>query len=191
MPDGLSLARIEDRPGGIDLGPLQARIPEALRTPSGKIELAPPPLLADLPRALAELQVAATAVPSLVVIGRRDVRSNNSWMHNLPLLAKGPFRGTLLVNPADAARCGVADGAQAVLRSAHGSLSVTVEVSAALMPGVVSLPHGWGHDLPGAQLKLAAERPGANLNVLLDVDARDPLSGNAVLSGQPVELLAG
>jgi anaerobic selenocysteine-containing dehydrogenase len=192
QPDSLTLARIENTPGGIDLGPLQPRIPEALRTPSGKIELAPPPLLADLPRALSELgaaAAAATSTPGLVVIGRRDVRSNNSWMHNLPLLAKGPFRGTLRVNPADAARCGVADGAPAVLRSAHGSLTVTVEFSAALMPGVVSLPHGWGHDLPGAQLALAAERPGANLNALLDINARDPLSGNAVLSGQAVELL--
>ncbi len=189
-PDGLTLARIENTPGGIDLGALQPRIPEALRTSSGKIELAPPQLLADLPRAAAELAAVSTATPSLVVIGRRDVRSNNSWMHNLPLLAKGPFRGTLLVHPADAARCGVAHGASAVLRSAHGSLTVTVEVSATLMPGVVSLPHGWGHDLPGAQLTLAAERPGANLNVLLDVDARDPLSGNAVLSGQAVELVA-
>ena len=191
QPGGLTLARIENTPGGIDLGPLQPRIPEALRTPSGKIELAPAPLLADLPRAAAELDAAVAAItPGLVVIGRRDVRSNNSWMHNLPLLAKGPFRGTLLVHPADAARCGVADGARATLRSAHGSLTVTVEISAALMPGVVSLPHGWGHDLPGAQLALAAERPGANLNVLLDITARDPLSGNAVLSGQAVELVA-
>ncbi len=205
-PDGLTLARVESTPGGIDLGPLLPRIPEALRTPSGQIELAPPPLLADLPRALAELDAASTSTstststsasafsaaiaPGLVVIGRRDVRSNNSWMHNLPLLAKGPFRGTLLVNPLDAARCGVADGAQALLRSAHGCLTVTVELSATLMPGVVSLPHGWGHDLPGAQLKVAAERPGANLNVLLDSAARDPLSGNAVLSGQAVELVA-
>ena len=186
-PDGLSLARIENLPGGIDLGPLQPRVPEALRTPSGKIELAPPQLLADLPRALADLRAAA---PGLVVIGRRDMRSNNSWMHNLPLLAKGPFRSTLLVHPKDAARCGVTDGAAAVLRSAHGSVTVQVEISSALMPGVVSLPHGWGHDLPGAQLALAAERPGANLNALLDIDARDPLSGNAVLSGKAVQLVA-
>ena len=185
-PDGLSLARIENLPGGIDLGPLQPRVPEALRTPSGKIELAPPQLLADLPRALADLRAAA---PGLVVIGRRDMRSNNSWMHNLPLLAKGPFCSTLLVHPKDAARCGVTDGAAAVLRSAHGSVTVQVEISSAVVPGVVSLPHGWGHDLPGAQLALAAERPGANLNALLDIDARDPLSGNAVLSGKAVELV--
>jgi len=116
------------------------------------------------------------------------VRSNNSWMHNLPLLAKGPFRGTALVHPDDAARCGVAGGAPARLAGPGGSVQVTVELSDSLMPGVVSLPHGWGHDLPGAQLAVAAERPGANLNALLDIDARDPLSGNAVLSGVAVTL---
>ena len=185
-PGGLNLDKVLAAPGGIDLGELAPRIPEVLRTASGQVELAPPSLLADLPRALAELN--ATAAP-LVVIGRRDVRSNNSWMHNLPLLAKGPFRGTLLVHPADAARCGVLDGAPARLLGAGESVAVQVEFSDTLMPGVVCLPHGWGHDLPGAQLALAAERPGANLNAVLDIGARDPLSGNAVLSGGAVALV--
>ena len=184
-PQGLNLAKVQAAAGGIDLGELQPRVPEMLRTPSGKVELAPAALLADLPRALAELDVAPAA---LVVIGRRDVRSNNSWMHNLPLLAKGPFRGTALVHPLDAARCGVAHGATACLSNSHGTVQVTVEVSDTLMPGVLSLPHGWGHNLPGARLHLAAERPGANLNLLLDDRARDPLSGNAVLSGVAVSL---
>jgi len=187
-PEGLNLDKVQaaSAPGiGIDLGPLQPRVPEVLRTPSGKIELAPPALLADLPRAWADLDAQA---PPLVVIGRRDVRSNNSWMHNLPLLAKGPFRGTALVHPDDAARHGVSDGALARLAGPGGSVQVTVELSDNLMPGVVSLPHGWGHDLPGAQLGVAAERPGANLNALLEIAARDPLSGNAVLSGVPVTL---
>lgn len=184
-PGGLTLERVQAAPGGVDLGELAPRLPELLRTPSGKIELAPPSLLADLQHALAELEVPA---PPLVVIGRRDVRSNNSWMHNLPLLAKGPFRGTLQVHPDDAARCGVADGGAAELASAHGRVPVQVELSDALPPGVVSLPHGWGHDAPGARLALAAERPGANLNELLDVRARDPLSGNAVLGGEAVTL---
>jgi anaerobic selenocysteine-containing dehydrogenase len=184
-PQGLTLDRVAAARGGIDLGALQPRMPEALRTPSGRIELAPPSLLADLPRAWAELD---TPAPLLSVIGRRDVRSNNSWMHNLPLLAKGPFRGTLLVHPRDAARCGVAAGAPARLTGAGGSLQVTVELSDALMPGVVSLPHGWGHDLPGTRLALAAERPGANLNLLLDPAQRDPLSGNSMLSGAAVTL---
>jgi anaerobic selenocysteine-containing dehydrogenase len=189
-PEGLTLDKVQAASTtgrGIDLGPLMPRVPEVLRTPSGQIELAPPALLADLPRAWGQLD---TVAPRLAVIGRRDVRSNNSWMHNLPLLAKGPFRGTALVHPADAARCGVADGALAQLTGPGGSVQVTVELSDSLMPGVMSLPHGWGHDLPGAQLGVAAQRPGANLNALLDIDARDPLSGNAVLSGVAVTLTA-
>jgi len=188
-PEGLTLDRVQAASAtghGIDLGPLLPRVPEVLRTPSGKIELAPPALLADLPRAWAGLDAVA---PPLVVIGRRDVRSNNSWMHNLPVLAKGPFRGAALVHPGDAARCGVADGALAQLNGPGGSVQVTVELSNSMMPGVISLPHGWGHDLPGAQLGVAAQRPGANLNALLDIEAREPLSGNAVLSGVPVTLM--
>jgi anaerobic selenocysteine-containing dehydrogenase len=181
----LTLDRLIEAGVGIDLGPLQPRVPEVLRTPSGRIELAPPALLADLPRALAELRSDAA---ELVVIGRRDVRSNNSWMHNLPLLAKGPFRGTALVHPDDARRAGVATGDRASLHSPHGQAEVEIELSDQMMPGVISLPHGWGHDLPGSRLSLAAERPGANLNALLDDAARDPLSGNAVLSGQAVSL---
>ncbi len=126
----------------------------------------------------------------MVIVGRRDVRSNNSWMHNLPILAKGPFRCTALVNPADAQRLGLADGALARISNRGRSIEAQVQLSDEMMPGVVSLPHGWGHGLPGARLSLAAERPGANLNALLDEDWRDPLSGNAVLSGVPVELRA-
>ena len=184
-PEGLNLARVQAAPGGIDLGPLQPRVPEVLRTPSGRIELAPPALLADLPRAAADL---ARPAADLVVVGRRDVRSNNSWMHNLPLLAKGPFRGVALVHPDDAARAGLAQGSRARISSAHGSVEAEIDIDPGLMPGVLSLPHGWGHDLPGTRMAVAAERPGANLNALLDATQRDPLSGNAVLSGQPVTL---
>ena len=186
-PEGLNLAKVRAARGGIDLGELQPRMPEMLRTPSGKVELAPPALIADLPRALAALGQVA---PELVVIGRRDMRSNNSWMHNLPLLAKGPFRGTLLVHPLDAARLGLADGGAARLSGPGGEVEVQVELSDTLMPGVVSLPHGWGHDAPGARMALAAQRPGANLNAVLDDGARDPLSGNAVLAGVAVSLTA-
>lgn len=191
QPEGLTLAKVvaasTNEVGGIDLGPLQPRLPEVLRTPSGKVELAPPQLLADLPRAAAELQAPT---PALQVIGRRDVRSNNSWMHNLPLLAKGPFRGTALVHPADAAALGLGEGASARMTGAQGtSVIVQIELSDSLMRGVVSLPHGWGHDLPGTRMGLAAERPGANLNAVLDDRLRDPLSGNAVLSGVPIQLV--
>mgnify|MGYP000662724077 CR=1 FL=1 len=187
--DGLTLAKVmaSNATGGIDLGELQPRIPEMLRTPSGKVELAPPSLITDMARAVADL---ARPAPDLVVIGRRDVRTNNSWMHNLPVLAKGPFRCTALVHPLDAARLQLQDGALARLRNGPRSIAAQVHISDEMMPGVVSLPHGWGHNLPGARLHLAAERPGANLNALLDDQLRDPLSGNAVLGGVAITMEA-
>ncbi len=184
-PDGLTLARLKKAPSGIDLGPLAQRIPEALRTASGKIELAPQLLLDDLARAEADLQAPN---PDLVIIGRRQLRSNNSWMHNLPVLAKGPYRCTALVHPLDAARLGLADGAMAQIRNGARQIEVQVELSEQMMPGVVSLPHGWGHNVAGTRMQVAAERPGANLNALLDENLRDPLSGNAVLSGIAIEM---
>lgn len=184
-PDGLNLQRVMNAPSGIDLGELQPRLPEVLRTPSGHIELAPALMLADLPRAWVDVNAP---VSDLVVIGRRDVRSNNSWMHNLPTLAKGPQRCTLLVHPQDGARLNLVDGGMARLSRLQAHIEVHVQFSPDMMPGVVSLPHGWGHDLPGTRLTLAAQRPGANLNALLDDQLRDPLSGNAVLSGVPVTL---
>jgi anaerobic selenocysteine-containing dehydrogenase len=190
-PGGLTLSQVQGAPCGIDLGELQARVPEVLRTPSGKIELAPPSCLADLAAVDAALGAdAKTSRPRFSLIGRRDVRSGNSWMHNLPLLAKGPARCTLLVHPDDAASLGLPDGSSARLQSDQASLTVTIERSADMMPGVLSLPHGWGHDLPGARLGLAAERPGVNVNALLGSELRDPLSGNAVLSGIAVQLTA-
>ena len=186
-PDGLTLAKVQAAPGGIDLGALTPRIPEVLRTESGRIELAPAMLLADLPRALAALH---EPTPELVVIGRRDVRSNNSWMHNLSTLAKGPNRCTALVHPQDAARAGVTDAGHARLSGAQGAVEVDVEISSAMMPGTVCLPHGWGHHDPAARLSVAAQRPGVNLNELLDDRLRDPLSGNAVLSGVAVVMTA-
>lgn len=187
-PDGLTLAKVKAAPGGIDLGELQPRVPELLRTPSGKIELAPPLLMADLTRAETAL---AEPAPEMVIVGRRHVRSNNSWMHNLPLLAKGPFRCTAMVNPADAQRLGLVDGAMArIAGHAGNAIEAQVEVSDAIMQGVVSLPHGWGHNLPGAQLGLASERPGSNLNAVLDENLRDPISGNAVLGGVAVQVSA-
>ena len=188
-PNGLTLAKVQasNSSGGIDLGALQPRIPEMLRTPSGKVELAPPSLLQDLQRAVQDLRGLA---PDLVIIGRRDVRTNNSWMHNLPVLAKGPMRCTALVHPTDAQRLGLQDGTLANIRSAGGQVQAQVHVTQDMMPGVVSLPHGWGHDAPGAQLRVAAERPGANINALLDDHLRDPLSGNAVLGGVAISMQA-
>jgi anaerobic selenocysteine-containing dehydrogenase len=149
------------------------------------VELAPPLLLADLPRARAAL---ADAPADMVIIGRRDVRSNNSWMHNLPTLAKGPERCTLQLNPADARRLGLAEGAMAAIDRHGQPIQAPVEITDSLPPGVACLPHGWGHHLPGSRLRVAAERPGVNLNAVLDAALIDPLSGNAVLSGVAVSI---
>jgi anaerobic selenocysteine-containing dehydrogenase len=186
-PKGLTLEKLMAAPDGIDLGPLAQRIPEILRTPSGKVELAPPALIADIERAANDL---ASPAPAMVIIGRRDVRSNNSWMHNLPILAKGPFRCTALVHPEDAASIGLVDGGAAEISTATGCINAQVEISTAMMPGVVSLPHGWGHDVAEARMNLASSRPGVNLNALFDEKARDPLSGNSVLSGVEVRIRA-
>ena len=185
-PGGLSLAALKAAPHGIDLGALQPRLPEILRTPSGKIELWPAPVAAELSAVDAALR---DAPPDLVVVGRRDVRSNNSWMHNLPTLAKGPERCTALLHPADAARHGVQAGDRVRLQGTAGrAIELPVMLSDEMMPGVVSVPHGWGHDQAGARLGVAAQRPGANLNDLLDDQLRDPLSGTSVLNGVPVTL---
>ena len=188
-PAGLTLAQVKAAPGGIDLGELQPRVPELLRTPSGRIELAPPSLLADLAFVDAALEQTPSAT-AMILIGRRDMRSGNSWMHNLPVLAKGPERCTLLVNPADAERLGLQSGGTARVSTALGELLAQVAISADLMAGVVSLPHGWGHDLQGSRLQVASARPGVNMNALLDGEQRDPLSGNAVLSGVAVSVTA-
>jgi anaerobic selenocysteine-containing dehydrogenase len=124
----------------------------------------------------------------MVLIGRRELRSNNSWMHNLPALMKGKERCTLHIHPADAARLGLEDGGQAQVSSAVGSLEAAVELTEAIMPGVVSIPHGWGHDAPGVRMEVAREHAGVNSNRLADESLVDPLSGNAVLNGIPVEL---
>jgi anaerobic selenocysteine-containing dehydrogenase len=184
-PDGLTLTKLEENPHGIDLGPLAPRVPEALRTPSGKIELAPEMLVHDVERMRARLD-AGTGNGKFLLVGRRHLRSNNSWMHNLPTLAGGRPRCTLLVNAEDAARLGLADGRPARVRSRVGSVDVPVEITDGIMPGVVSIPHGWGHDLPDTQLQIAARQPGVNSNLLADELALDPLSGNAVLNGIPV-----
>ena len=185
-PYQLTLDQLEAAPHGIDLGPLEPRIPEVLRTPSGRIELAPTAIAADVPRLEASLEERAGG---LVLVGRRQLRSNNSWMHNLPNLVGGTNRCTLQVAPADAARVGLEDGGAAVVRSRAGEVVADVEVTDAVMEGVVSLPHGWGHGRGGTRMEVATEHAGVNSNVLTDELAVDPLSGNAVLNGIPVELV--
>jgi anaerobic selenocysteine-containing dehydrogenase len=185
-PYELTLADLEAAPHGIDLGALEPRIPEVLRTPSGKIELAPEPLIADVTRLRESLSRHANG--AVVLIGRRQLRSNNSWMHNLPKLVSGPERCTLHVHPDTATAHGLADGEMASVRSRAGEVEVVVEVTDAIMPGVVSIPHGWGHDADGAELSVAREHAGVNSNILADEELVEPLTGNAVLNGIPVEL---
>ncbi|HZF90539.1 molybdopterin oxidoreductase family protein [Streptomyces sp.] len=183
--DGLTLEKLLARPHGIDLGPLRPRLPQPLKTRTGKVELLPGPIADDLPR----LKRAMAERPAgLLLVGRRHLRSNNSWMHNVPALTGGTNRCTLHIHPEDAERLGVRDGASVRVKGAGGAVTAVAEVTGAVRRGVVSLPHGWGHDRPGTRLRHAAADPGVNVNQLLDGSLLDPLSGNAVLNGVPVEL---
>jgi anaerobic selenocysteine-containing dehydrogenase len=185
-PGGLSFDVLLAAPHGVDLGPLEPRLPEVLRTPSGMVELAPGPLVADVARLRAALERRSAGDGPLLLVGRRHLRSNNSWMHNVAVLVKGRPRCTLLVHPDDAARLGLADGEPAEVASRAGSVTLPVEITDAIRPGVVSIPHGWGHDRPGARLVVAGRHAGVNSNLLAEDDRFDPLSGTAVLNGIPV-----
>ncbi len=187
-PYGLTLDDLEKSPHGLDLGALEPRLPGALRTWHGRIELAPAALIAEVEQVRATLDDDLPAPDDLVLVGRRHLRSNNSWMHNLSAMVAGARRCTLHVNGADAARLGLRDGGRARVTSRVGTLIATVEITDEVIPGVVSLPHGWGHDQPGSRLRVAAERPGVNVNVLVDDAVVDALTGTAVLNGVPVRV---
>jgi hypothetical protein len=184
-PPGLTLARVKAAPHGIDLGPLEPRLSEIINTQSGRIELAPTLMVNDLQR-LREHIAGCTATDGMLLIGRRNLRTSNSFMHNLPALVKGRNPCTLQVSPLDAARLCIADGSAVRVTSRVGSIIAPVEVSADLMPGVVSLPHGWGHDIEDTRLSVAKAHPGVNTNFLTDNRAYDKVSGSAVLFGTPV-----
>ena len=169
---GLSLADLRAAPHGIDLGPLEPRLPEVLKTPSGKVELAAEPLVADVERLHGALARDADG-DGMVLIGRRHLRSNNSWMNHLPLLASGPDRCTAQLSPADATRLGILHGQRVRVSARTGAIELPAEVTDDVMPGVVSIPHGWEH---------------ANSNVLADERLVEPLTGTAVLNGIPVEV---
>ena len=183
-PYALTVEQLLDNPHGVDLGPLEPRIPDVLQTADRLIDLCPAPIAADVPRLSATLD--RTAADGLVLVGRRHLRSNNSWMHNLPMLVAGPDRCTLQINPGDAGRIGLTAGDEARVTSRVGSVVASVEVTDAIAPGVVSLPHGWGHTGPGLRLNTAVEHAGVNSNALSDELVVEPLSGNAVLNGIPV-----
>jgi anaerobic selenocysteine-containing dehydrogenase len=184
-PDGLTLERVKAAPHGIDLGPLQPRLPGVLKTPSGRIELAPDALVADTQRLLESL---GRDTDRFVLIGRRHLRSNNSWMHNVPALAGGTNICTLQMNPADVADLGLSGTAK--IKGPGGEVLAPIEPMPGMRRGVVSLPHGWGHDRGGTQMRVAAGQPGVNVNQLNDGNLLDPLSGTAVLNGIPVDIAA-
>jgi anaerobic selenocysteine-containing dehydrogenase len=186
VPDGLTLQSFRDAPHGIDRGPMVPRVRELLCTPTGKIELAPDYIVGDVPRLQTRL---ARPAGGIVLVSRRHVRSNNSWMHNVSVLVKGKDRCTLLIHPDDAAHVGIRDGDLARVSSEAGAVDVAVEVSDEMMRGVVSLPHGWGHNLDGVQLSVAREHAGVNNNLLAPGTLVDAISGNAVVNGIPVEVV--
>ncbi len=184
--DGLTLRQLQQNPHGIDLGPLQCCLPQRLYTANKRINLTPEPLVADLDRLKTTLGPEVGNGRSLVLIGRRQLRSNNSWMHNSPRLMKGRNRCTLLLHPDDAAARQISDGQIVRLSSRVGQVDVSVELTDDMMPGVVSLPHGWGHGREGVRLATAVAHPGVSLNDLTDDQVIDALTGNAAFSGLPV-----
>ena len=187
---GLTLGVLKAAEHGMDLGPLTPVFPGRLFTPKKRIEAAPPPVVADMARLIESIEEADSEAgeDALLLIGRRQLRSNNSWMHNAPRLMKGKDRCTLLVHPDDAAARGLASGDRARIVSRVGAVEAPVVVSDEVMRGVVSLPHGFGHGRQGAKLSVAGRLPGVSLNDLTDPAAIDALGGTAVLSGVPVSV---
>jgi len=187
---GLSVASLQEHPSGVDLGPLVPCLPERLGHADRRVRLAPTCYLDDLGRVAADLD---TPPPGLVLIGRRQLRSNNSWMHNATRLVKGPVACTLQMHPDDATARGLADGQTVTLRGGRGgtgAVEAPLEVTAEVSPGVVSLPHGWGHAAAGGGLRVAEARAGVSINDVVDGDRHDPLSGVAALSGGVVTVEA-
>lgn len=186
--DGLSVKKLLDNPKGIDLGPLEPSLDRLCRTPSGRIQLDHPVVREELPR-LAEYRdelVAPGANGELLLIGRRDLRTNNSWGHNSRTLVKGKTRCNLIMNPEDANKLGLENGQHITVESRVGKVETDLTVSEEIMPGVVSLPHGWGHGRKGVKLSIAAENPGVSVNDLTDDQHVEPVIGQAILNGVPV-----
>ncbi len=188
---GLSLSRLKAQPHGVDLGALQPCLPQRLATRERRLQLAPELLVGDLQRLRATLLPAEAPARSdgeLLLIGRRHVRDNNSWMHNVAKLVSGKPRCTLMVHPEDARRLGLREGGEARITSRVGEVSAPVTVTDEVMPGVVSLPHGYGHGRPGVQLRVAGAHAGVSINDLSDDRAIDEISGNAAFSGLQVRI---
>ncbi len=185
---GLNLDVLRANPSGVDLGALKPQLPQRLFTRDKRINLALPPLLGALDKLHNGL--APRRDGELLLIGRRHVRSNNSWMHNHHRLIKGKDRCTLLMNPQDMAERSIPDGGRVEIRSRVGELQVAAQGSDEMMPGVVSLPHGYGHGRSGVKMKIAQQNAGVSCNDLTDEHYLDAISGNTALNGVPVEVKA-
>jgi len=185
---GLSLKKLVENPHGVDLGPLRPVLPERLFTPNQKIILAPEVFCKDLARL--DERRRSHSNDELLLIGRRELRTNNSWLHNSHRMIKGKRRCTLLMHPQDAAERALVDGQPVQVRSRVGFVQVPLHISDEVMPGVVSLPHGWGHDRNGSRLRVASGLPGVSINDVTDESRIDALSGVAVLNGTPVTVSA-
>ncbi len=189
---GLTLKKIKSAPHGIDLGPLKPCLPGRLQTAGKCIELAPEAIVKDVARVKARFfdSASADANGHLLLIGRRQLRSNNSWMHNSERLVKGKPQCTILMHPTDAAHRELVNGQTVKVQSRVGSITLPVEVSDEMMPGVVSIPHGWGHDRAGNQLEVAQQHAGESINDLTDNLTVDALCGTAAFNGTPVTVNA-
>ncbi len=185
---GLKLPTLKRQVHGVDLGPLQPLLMQRICTPSRRIQLAPELILADLPRVQQAWLKGASNGNALMLIGRRELRSNNSWMHNSPRLMRGKNRCTVLMHPDDARARNLTDGALVKVCSRVGEIELPLETSETMMPGVVSIPHGWGHDREGVQLGTAVKQPGASINDLTDEQQIDMLTGNAAFCGVTVQV---
>jgi anaerobic selenocysteine-containing dehydrogenase len=184
-PEGLTLQALLEHPEGIDFGPMTPRLREVIAHPDGRMDLCPEQFLPQVDELRAGLDAPR---PEFVLVGRRQLRSNNSWMHNVPNLVSGPPQCTLHMSESDADRLGIADGERALVQSRTGQVVAPVEVVPGIREGVVSLPHGWGHQDTGVHMGVASHLPGVNANDLTDSDILDVPSGNAVFSGVAVEI---
>ncbi|WP_077033429.1 molybdopterin-dependent oxidoreductase [Pelomonas sp. KK5] len=184
-PGGLSLQSFRDAPDGLLFGHAEPQGAAAYKTPSKRLELAPPYMAGDLPRLEAAM---ARALPEFVLVSRRNLRSLNSWMHNMQALVKGRDRCTLQIHTEDAARLGIGEGDTVEVTSDSGTVHVAAEPMDDIRRGVVSLPHGWGHGQPGSRMATAAGHPGVNYNLLSPGPLVDAASGNAMLNGIPVRV---
>lgn len=185
-PGGLNLALLKASPNGIDLGALRPRREEVVMTASGLVELCPPAITGDLPRLDARMRDLREG--TMVLISRRQLKSVNSWSHNIASLSGGTNRCALEISVEDAGRLGVGAGDRVRVRGRAGEVVVAVEPTDRLREGVVSLPYGWGHGREGSRLSHAAGEPGVSVNALTDNTVLDPLSGTAVFNGVPVRV---